>query len=120
MCLEEAAPMRQELSPVTYFHKEVQERVSIHSPVKLVVYVNKIEFIRQREACARVMANLRNVFPEINGYLQHWHLLEFGKITLIEDHPEGERDWSNTWQFLEDMFWDTYTISYTELMKDTH
>ena len=114
--LTQVAGMRQQLRPVQDFHKEVQERVSIHHPVKLVVYVNKNEFLRSREHCMSVMAELKPVLQKIHEHLMVWHAQEFGRFNVVEDHPTGERDWSNTWKFLEGMIWDNYISSYTTLM----
>jgi hypothetical protein len=112
--------MRQDLRTVEDFHKEVREQVSIHRPVKLVVYVNKLEFLRRSRGCTRVMTELREFLGGIHELLTFWHGQEFGNLRVVEDHPQGERDWSNTWKFLEVMFWDDYTSSYTALMKVVH
>jgi len=82
--LLQVAAMRQELRPVSDFHNEVQEEVSIHRPVKLVVYVNKIEFLRRRKACVRVMAELREVLLDIH---EQWKST-INRDPLLGNHPK--------------------------------
>jgi hypothetical protein len=112
--------LRQQLPPVSNFYQETEPPPSSNSdddPGNLVRTVNTSQFLSHYTNSAQVMAELKAVLAAMRAKLDEWHVQEFGNITLIEDHPEGERDWSNTWKFLEDSIWNSYTTAYAILMS---
>ena len=117
--LSQLANLRQQLPPVSNVYRETElppSSTSDHDPGYLVRTVNTSQFLSHHENSARVMADLKNVLADMREKLDIWHVQEFGNMTLIEDHPDGERDWSDTWKYIEDMLWKSYTTAYTTLM----
>ena len=117
--LPQLAALRQQLPPVSNVYRETEPAPDLSSdddPENLVRTVNTSQFLCHCKASAQVMAELKAVLAAMRAILDNWHVQEFGNITLIEDHPDGERDWSDTWKYIEDMLWKSYTTAYTALM----
>ena len=118
--LPQLAALRQQLPPVSNVYRETEPAPDLSSdddPENLVRTVNTSQFLCHCKASAQVMAELKAVLAAMRAILDNWHVQEFNNMTLIEDHPDGERDWSNTWKFLEDSIWNSYTTAYAILMS---
>ena len=119
--LPQLAALRQQLPPVSNVYRETElppSSTSDHDPGYLVRTVNTSQFLSHSRNSALVIAELKHVLAGMREKLDEWHVQEFGNMTLIEDHPDGERDWSDTWKYIEDMLWKSYTTAYTALMVE--
>lgn len=111
--------LRQQLPAVSDVYAGVLTPVSGRYSGAIVISVNTQQFIRQSEAATQVMVDLKSKLMHIHQLLDQWFVQEYQNITLLEDHPEGQRDWSETWKFLEREIWEKYTTAYTALMSGT-
>ena len=120
--LPQLAALRQQLPPVSNVYQETEpipDSSSDHDPRYLVRTVNTSQFLSHSTNSTRVMDELKHVLAGMRAKLEEWHVQEFGNMTLIEDHPDGERDWSDTWKYIENMLWKSYTTAHTALMSGT-
>ena len=116
--LPQLAALRQQLPAVSNVYRETAPMPNSNLDPGIVVRtVNTSQFLSHYTNSSQVMAELKAVLAAMRAILDNWHVQEFGNITLIEDHPNGERDWSNTWKFLEDSIWNNYTTAYAILMS---
>jgi hypothetical protein len=116
--LPQLAVLRQELPPVADVYRMQLPPFPMAADAQLLISVNAGAFRLHCEVSARVMAELKSVLAGMRDKLDNWHGYEFGKITLIEDHPEGQRDHSASWIYIESMVCQNYTRTYTALMSE--
>ena len=111
--LPQLAALRQQLPPVSDIYQEKQQQGG-----QLLVSVNTTAFQRQRDAAARVIADLKAALRAMRIQLDVWHAQEYGNITLPGEDPQGHDDMSESWKYIERMIWNTYTGSHATLMNE--